>query len=678
MTTTPTNPSSPPTFDTHHAPERDPSTWTIEDANATYRVSAWANGYFSISDHGTLEVHVPGTQQKADLSDVVSSLRERGLQTPLLLRFQDILVHRLQQIRSAFDIAIRENSYKGNYRPVYPIKVNQQQHVVEEVASAGETLGFGLEVGSKPELIAVMAMSAGNPNQLIVCNGFKDEQYIEAVVLATKLGRHIVPVIENLDELCAIVSASKRFGVRPTIGVRVKLSTGGAGRWSDSVGSRSKFGLFFSELLRVIKVLRQEEMLDCLKLLHCHAGSQFQDIKQIKQVISELTNVYTELTRMGVGIEMLDIGGGLGVDYKGDQTNAASSMNYTLEEFASDVIYRIGSICDAKQVPHPDLVTECGRAMVAYSSVLVFDVIGSTGPSDVLSRDEELGPIVHEIASESDDSIPVPQPIADLRTAYQSLSESTFVESYHDAATAREACQTAFTLGYTSLEERALADILYWKVCHEVRKYRDASNDDYEELAKLDVIMSDIYFSNFSIFQSLPDTWAIDQLFPIMPIHRLDEEPTERVILGDITCDSDGKIDTFIDDKRVKPTLEAHKLNGQPYTLGVFLVGAYQETLGDLHNLFGDAHAIHISIDQQGWSISEIVQGDTAREVLGYVQYEPKQFYSIMSRDCENARRQGRLSVQETRALMSFYETSLNSYTYLNPQDALQQEERTT
>lgn len=639
--------------------------WTIEDANSTYRVDSWSNGYFSITPRGTVQVNVPDQGTHADLQDIVQNLRDRGLHPPFLLRFEDILVHRLKQIRNAFETAIQENNFTGEYQPVYPIKVNQQQHVVDEIAQAGTDLGFGLEVGSKPELIAVMGISAGNPNQLIICNGFKDRQYIDAVVLATKLGRRIVPVIENLRELRLIVDASKRYVVKPTIGVRVKLSSSGAGRWSESVGKRSKFGLYISELLRVVKVLKEEQMLDCLKLLHCHAGSQFQDIKQIKDVISELTHVYTELHSLGVGIDMLDIGGGLGVDYKGDQTNAACSMNYTLEEFASDVVYRIGSICDSKSVPHPHIVTECGRAMVAYSSVLVFDVIGSTGPGEVLNRDFTAGPIVSALPTELDSDTSVPQGIHDLRTALDCVNADTFVESFHDAATAHTACQTAFTLGYSSLEERALADLLYWKVCDRVRNFRDAAKDDSEELNALDEILSDVYFSNFSIFQSLPDAWAIDQLFPVMPIHRLDEQPTERVTLGDITCDSDGKLDRFIDEKGVKTTLETHTLNGEPYTIGVFLVGAYQETLGDLHNLFGDAHAVHVELDDDGWGIREIVHGDTAREVLSYVQYEPKQFYSIMSRDCENARRQGRLSVQETRTLMTFYETSLNSYTYL-------------
>jgi len=463
------------------------------------------------------------------------------------------------------------------------------------------------------------------------------------------------------------VEASQRFGVRPGIGGGGRVRTGGAGRWKDSVGSRWKFGLLFSELIRVVDALRQNNMLDCLELLHCHAGSQFQDIKQVKHVITELTHVYAELRRLGAPLTLLDIGGGLGVDYKGDQSNANSSMNYTLEEFASDVIYRVGSICDAKAQPHPDLVTECGRAMVAYSSVLVFDVVGSTGPGAVLDRARELGPAVDHIPHEHDPTVPVPQPIADLRTALNNMSEATFVECFHDAATAREACQAAFALGYASLEERALADTLYWRVCDRVRAFRDAQDEEYEDLAELDVILSDVYFGNFSLFQSLPDTWAIDQLFPIMPIHRLDEAPTKRVILADITCDSDGKIDEFIDDNRTKPILEVHALNGEPYTLAVFLVGAYQETLGDLHNLFGDAHAVHVELDDGDWTINEIVRGDTAREVLGYVQYDPDRFYSVMSRDCENARRQGRLSVQETRALMAFYETGLNSYTYLDP-----------
>ncbi|MCB9846612.1 MAG: biosynthetic arginine decarboxylase [Phycisphaeraceae bacterium] len=643
-------------------PPLDQHPWSVRDSADLYRVEAWANGYFRINQRGHVAA-TPAQGIEIDLHDVVTGLRERAIHAPVLLRFTDILAHRLGAIREAFVSAMKENAYRGDYRPVYPIKVNQQHQVVAELADVGHDLGFGLEVGSKPELLAVMAMTTPTPDQLIICNGFKDARYIEAVILATKLGRSIIPVVENELELRLVIDCANRYGIRPNIGVRAKLSSSGDGRWRDSAGSRSKFGLFTSELLDMVDTLREHNLLDCLTLLHCHNGSQVQNIRNIKDAITELTHIYVELKRLGAGLTTLDIGGGLGVDYTGEQANQFSSMNYTLEEFASDVVYRIRSVCDTAEVEHPTVVTECGRAMVAYSSVLVFDVLGSTGPRRFRQPPEIAR--FHEGPLED-----LPQPIIDLQEAYNDVADNRLLECYHDAQQARDQALTLFSLGYLTLPQRALAERLFWATCFRIREVRDRTGEEIEELASLDLILSDVYFANFSLFQSLPDTWAIDQMFPVMPIHRLQEEPTVQAILADITCDSDGKIDRFIADGKPDRTLRMHALDGKPYYLGVFLVGAYQETLGDLHNLFGDVHAVHIRLEDGQWCIEDVVKGDTAGEVLAYVQHDTARLKSMMQRDCERAVRAGRLSVDEARVLTRFYESGLDGYTYLEPPDA--------
>jgi arginine decarboxylase len=635
--------------------------WTVGDAAELYRVEQWGAGYFGVNDQGHVVAYPypeEGDLSEVDLLEVVEGLRQRGIGAPVLLRFTDVLEHRLRHINAAFASAIEENAFRGRYRAVYPIKVNQQHHVVEELSRYGRELGVGLEVGSKPELLAVMAMSAGAHSPLIVCNGFKDAQYIEAVVLASKLGREIVPVVENLDELRLIIEHAERYEVRPAIGVRVKLASEGAGRWKGSSGSKSKFGLFMSELLEAVAELRRHDMLDSLRLLHCHNGSQVQDIRVIKSALTELAHVYVELKKMGAGLEILDIGGGLGVDYRGERSNTDSSMNYSVEEFASDVVYRVGRICDAAEIDHPDIVTECGRAMVAYSSVLVTDVQGSTGPAHFVDPPD--------LTDLDTPRAKIPQPLLDLHDAYESVEEGRLLECYHDALTARESALSLFSLGYLTLPMRAAMERLFWATCARLREARERFDDDAEELLQLDAVLSDVYFCNFSLFQSLPDAWAIDQLFPIMPIHRLREEPSRKAILADITCDSDGKLDQFIGDGETTSTLDVHPLDGSPYYLGIFLVGAYQETLGDLHNLFGDTHAVHIRLDDEGeWAIEEVVKGDTSAEVLAYVQFDTQRCARDLQRDCERAVKRGRLSAEETRRLMSFYEGGLNSYTYL-------------
>jgi arginine decarboxylase len=636
------------------------SNWKIEDSLDLYQVPAWGKHYFGINAAGNVVVRPDGDPaHEIDLHEVVEGLKARDLTAPVVVRFSDILKHRLLRLHGAFAQAIAENDYKNRYCAVFPIKVNQQRLVVEEVYRYGKEYSFGLEAGSKPELLAVMALTEDAPERMIVCNGFKDDSYIEAVILATKLGRTIIPVIENFEELALVLKHSQKYQVRPRIGVRVKLASEGAGRWRDSAGEKSKFGLFVSEILELVKTLREHNMLDCLELVHCHPGSQLQDIRRVKDAINELAHVYAELRLMGAGLKYIDVGGGLGVDYDGSGTNFESSMNYTMNEYASDVVYRIASVCNARGIEHPVIVSESGRATAAHHSVLIFNTLGSSA----LDKFRVTGRVEEDYAGEEE----LPQPVADLFVAYRSVSERRLVECYHDAVQAREQVLQMFNLGLLSLEFRGLAERLYWATCARIRDYCRKLDNAPEELEGLELILSDTYFCNFSVFQSLPDSWAIDQLFPIMPIHRLNEKPTRNGVLADITCDSDGKIDRFVSHRDVKRTLELHELRpGEEYYLAAFLVGAYQETLGDLHNLFGDTHVVHIRLhDEGGWWIEEIVKGDTAGKVLSYMQYDVDRLFPQFARDCERAVREGRMTLQESTALRRFYEWELAGYTYL-------------
>jgi arginine decarboxylase len=639
--------------------------WGVEDSLELYNVRAWGKGFFGINAAGHVVVRPDTTEQREiDLYDVVEGLQARDLATPVVVRFSDILAHRLRRLHEAFAQAITENDYKNRYAAVYPIKVNQQRLVVEEVYRYGKEFGFGLEVGSKPELLAVMAMTENAPERLIVCNGFKDDSYLEAVTLATKLGRTIIPVVENFEELALILKHARNYQVRPRLGVRVKLFSEGSGRWSASAGEKSKFGLFITEILELFNALKAADMLDCLQLVHCHPGSQLQDIRRVKEAINELAHVYAELKLMGAGLQYIDVGGGLGVDYDGSGTNFASSMNYTLNEYASDVVYRIASVCNARDIPHPMIVSESGRAIAAYHSVLIFDALGSSA----LDKFRVTGEVAEDYAG--DDALP--QPVLDLFEAFRTVSERRLVECYHDALTAREQTLQMFNLGLLSLDFRALAERLYWATCAKIRDFCRKSERLPEELEDLEAILSDTYFCNFSVFQSLPDSWAIDQLFPIMPIHRLEERPTRTAVLADITCDSDGKIDHFVSLRDVKRTLELHELKpGEKYYLAAFLVGAYQETLGDLHNLFGDTHVVHVRLhDEGGWWIEEVVKGDTANKVLEYMEYDVAELYPALARDCERAIRDGRMTIAESQAIKRFYEKELDGYAYLKPADA--------
>jgi len=633
-----------------------PAPWTRQDSEKLYGIKNWGQGYFSVNDEGHVQVHPRQDPNiKVDLKKLVDELRERDIQVPVLLRFTDILKNRVGQIHQAFKNAIQDHDYNGDYRCVYPIKVNQQRHVVEEIHQFGKEYGFGLEAGSKPELLAVMAIVDDNDTP-IICNGFKDDEFIEAVILATKIGRNIIPVVEKFSELELIVKYAKIHNVRPNIGVRVKLAARGAGRWQESGGVRSKFGLFISEVIEALEYLRQHGMGDCLNMLHFHLGSQINNIRNIKAAIIELGRVYTELQRLGAGLNLIDVGGGLGVDYDGSKTNFESSINYGLQEYANDVIFHIKEICDQAGVEHPTIISESGRAMVAYHSVLVFNVIGWSG----FARFDLPTALTDE------DRAKMPAPVGNLFDAFMGVTEANCTEYYNDAQLAKEAVLNLFNLGYCSLEHRSMAERLYFGLCHKILQHVRKMEYVPEEFESLELTLSDTYFCNFSIFQSMPDSWAIDHLFPIMPIHRLTEQPNCRGILADITCDSDGKVDRFIDRRDVKHVLELHEFKHQDYFLAAFLVGAYQEILGDLHNLLGDTNAVHVSVDDAGnLSIDEVVEGDTVREVLQYVQFSADELLRSMRKTVEKALRDQKLSIDESRVLLRFYEQGLEGYTYL-------------
>lgn len=640
------------------------SVWTAEDAAALYGVPSWGKGYFRVSDAGRILVTPTKQPERSiDLYDLVEGLKERGIWAPVLLRFTDILRHRIEELSGAFREAMRIEGYTGAYRCVYPIKVNQQRHVVEEIRDIGGGLGFGLEAGSKPELLAVLGMTSGLDDMPIVCNGFKDDEFIEMVILATKLGRWITPVVEKFSELELLVKHAKAYGVRPSIGVRVKVAAKGVGRWESSGGERSKFGLFMSELLSAMDYLKKHDMADCLRMVHFHIGSQVCDIRNMKNALTELAHVYTELRRLGATkLDVVDVGGGLGVDYDGSQTAFESSMNYTVQEYAADVVHRIKSVCDDVGAPHPTIITESGRAMAAYSSVLVFEVVGSAK----FDAEPEPDELEAALAAEQE----VPQPVIDLMEVSQRFNGArklNLLEAYHDAVQGRDEAMSLFSMGYISLPMRAIAERLYWAIGKKILQRASGEEELPEELRSLPIELSDTFFCNMSVFQSIPDSWAIDQLFPICPIHRLGEEPLRRGVLADITCDSDGGVKRFVDLRDVKGTLELHDLRaGEPYYLAAFLVGAYQEILGDLHNLLGDTHAVHVTIDKDGEaSIDEVVEGDTVKDVLGYVQIDHRDLRRSMRRDVERAVKLNRLTVSESRSLLRFYEDGLDGYTYL-------------
>jgi arginine decarboxylase len=632
----------------------DPS---IDRSLELYGVSKWGSGYFSIDDSGQVCARPDGEEGPGiGLFQLVRDLRSRGLRTPLLIRFSDILASRIAALASTFDSAITEYEYGGRWRGVYPIKVNQQRHVVEEIIEFGAAAGVGLEAGSKPELLIALAL-LDTPNALIICNGYKDRAYLETALLAQRLGRYPIIVVDRYRELDLLIKTSQELGIRPHIGIRARLWARGAGKWTESTGSRSKFGLSPTEIVAAVDRLRADDMLDCLELVHCHIGSQITAIRAHKEALREVSRIYVGLRELGAEVTTIDVGGGLGIDYDGSQTDFHSSMNYSMQEYANDVVAAIQDACDEAGQPHPDIVTESGRAMVAHHSVLVFDVVGVNEPM----RQQPAESVTADDPKALRD-------FAELRD--RQIDESSVLEAYHDATQLREQASSLFSLGFLDLDGRARAERLFFECCARILAIVRTLGSVPEELQSLEKETADTYYGNFSVFQSAPDHWAVKQLFPVMPIHRLDEEPTRRGVLADLTCDSDGKIDRFIDAEDVKHVLELHPLNDDPYYIGVFLVGAYQEILGDLHNLFGDTDAVHVRLDADGsYSVEHVVEGDSVRDVLHYVQYDSKTLVEKVRQTIEQALRRGRIGLEDSARLRKRYERALGEYTYLSPDD---------
>lgn len=633
--------------------------WTPEDSAELYGVRNWGAGYFDVAENGEVIVRPRGKNGEVGISlmEIVSGLKARGLGMPVLLRFGDILASRVEQINASFTKAMADAGYGAGYRGVYPIKVNQQQQVVEDIVAFGRPFHHGLEAGSKAELIAALAYMS-DPEALIVCNGYKDEEFVELALHALKMGMQTIIVLEMANELPMVMERARSIGVRPRLGVRVKLSTRGGGHWTDSGGDRSMFGLTSSQIIDVVDRLRAEDALDCLHMLHYHIGSQIPNIRSIRAAASEACRFYADLVKEGARMGILNVGGGLAVDYDGSHTNFPSSSNYAMDEYAADIVEVVMKVCSAAEVAQPVLVSESGRSTVAHHSVLLFNVLDTT-------RFESHG---------LPESLPpdAPEPLRQLLDVSASLTSKNAQECYHDAVYYRDETRALHEVGSVSLRHRALAERIFWSIATRIAAEIKDRKYVPDELSGLEMAIADVYYGNFSVFQSLPDVWAIDQLFPVMPIHRLREAPTRQATISDITCDCDGKIDRFIDLHDVRQTLPVHELiNSDEYYMGVFLVGAYQETLGDLHNLFGDTHVVHIRLDEaHGWWIEEIVKGDTAGAVLRYMQYDPGELYPRFARDCERAMRAGSLSVAEGQALKRFYESELAGYTYLEPDGA--------
>ena len=628
--------------------------WTVRDSAELYGISNWGTPYFSVDEGGTILVHPREPDgPRIDLLGLVEELRRRGLRTPLLIRFSDILESRIGEINACFTQAIREYEYRGSYRGVYPIKVNQQRQVVEELVEYGRASRLGLEVGSKAEMLVALAV-LDTPEALIVCNGYKDRAYMETALLAQRLGRHPIIVLDRPNELESLVKVSGELGIRPHIGVRARLTTRGRGNWVDSTGDRSKFGLSAAEIVGVVERLRSEDMLECLEMLHFHIGSQVTAISAHKEALREASRILVGLAEMGASVRYVDVGGGLGVDYDGSQTNFHSSMNYSTQEYANDVVAAIAEACDERGTPHPEIVTESGRALVAHHSVLVFDVLGV----DEAKRSSAPKP-----AEENEHRV-----IRDLYEVQAGIRAKNVQEGYHDALQLKEEATSLFNLGYLTLPERARVEELFWSCCERIlRIVRDLEYVP-EDLEGLERALADTYYGNFSVFQSMPDAWAVKQLFPIMPIHRLNEQPTRRGILADLTCDSDGKVDHFIDLRDVRSVLELHAPDDRPYYIGVFLLGAYQETLGELHNLFGDTDAVHVRIyENNTYSVDHVVEGDSVEDVLAYVQFDRRTLSEQVRRAVEEALRKGEISIEESALLRRRYRQSLSGYTYLDP-----------
>lgn len=626
--------------------------WTYRDSARMYNVEGWGRGYFSVSEAGHVCIHPDGNGRRTtiDMMAVIHGLKARGVDMPVLVRFVNILGSRIQAINAAFNKAIREAGYRGDYRGVYPIKVNQQHQVVEEIVKFGAAHHYGLEAGSKPELIVALAYSS-DPEALVICNGYKDEEFIDLALFGLKMGIQTVLVLEMPGELNLILERAKRMGIRPRLGVRAKLAARGGGHWTESGGDRSTFGLNAAQIIDVVDRLRREEMLDCLELLHFHLGSQVPNIRLIRNAVAEATRVYCELVKEGARMGYIDVGGGLAVDYDGSNTASASSRNYTMEEYAADIVETVMMATNEDGVPHPTIVTESGRATAAHHAVLLFNILDVT-------RLEV--PAIPE-APEADDH----ELIRNLHDVSRQIRSDNLQECYHDAMFYRDEVRARFEHGNFTLRERAHAERLYWHILTVIS--RMSRDDEFapEEIARISGQLADVYHANFSVFQSLPDAWAIDQIFPVMTVHRLNEEPTREATFSDITCDCDGRLVKFIGRRQARQSLLVHELNESDYYLGVFLVGAYQETLGDLHNLLGDTNVVGVGVDEDGVIQFDCeIAGDTVADVLSYVEYNPSLLVERMRQTAERAVREGRLTPPERRATMAAFTEGLQGYTY--------------
>ena len=625
--------------------------WRIEDSAELYTITGWGLKYFSINDNGHVQVTPREGCASVDLKELMDELQIRDITAPVLLRFPDILDNRIEKISRCFKQAAEEYKYGAQNFIIYPIKVNQMRQVVDEIVSHGKKFNIGLEAGSKPELHAVLATNIDEHN-LIICNGYKDENYVELALLAQKMGRRIFLVVEKLNELHLIARLAKRIGVRPNIGIRIKLSSSGSGKWEESGGDHSKFGLNSSELLEAVDALAKYKMEDCLKLIHFHIGSQITKIRRIKNALREATQFYVQLTKMGFSIDFIDIGGGLGVDYDGTRSSASeNSMNYSIQEYANDAISAIVDACEKNGLKQPNVITESGRSLSAHHSILIIETLETT-QLPVWNDNEEVSDSDHELARE-------------LYQIWDRLGQQSLLESWHDALQIREEALDRFSLGMLDLHTRAQIEKLFWSVAREVNDIAKTMKHVPEEL-RISKMLPDKYFCNFSLFQSLPDSWAIDQMFPIMPISRLDEKPTRTATIQDVTCDSDGKINCFISSHGFSNALPIHPIkNGESYYLGVFLVGAYQEILGDMHNLFGDTNTVHVSVHKDGYEIEQIIDGETVAEVLDYVQYNPKKLVRNVETWVTRSMKSGKITPEEGREFLSNYRSGLYGYTYL-------------
>jgi arginine decarboxylase len=634
-----------------HSSQQVAAPWSIEDSEELYRIPSWGDPYFSINADGHLTVSPKGDRGGSlDLFELIESIKQRNLSLPLLIRFSDILEDRIERLNACFAKAIARYKYNGSYRGVFPVKCNQQRQLLEDIVRFGKPFQFGLEAGSKPELLIALA-TLDTPGALLICNGYKDRDYIETAMLGQRLGQKPIIVIEQMNEIDLAIVASQRLNIRPSIGVRAKLSTKGSGRWGVSAGDRAKFGLTVPEILEVVERLRQHDMLDCLQLLHFHIGSQISAISVVKEALREASRIYVELAQLGAHMQYLDVGGGLAVDYDGSKTTFYASKNYSIQNYANDVVAEVQEACRSKDIAVPTLVSESGRAIASHQSVLVFDVLGTS----------EAQGIDFDIPTEDEHAI-----LRELYDIYQNLNPKTVQELYNDAIQFKEEAISLFNFGYLSLPERAKAERLFWACCRKVMAVARETDFVPEDIEELSQSMASLYYINLSVFQSMPDTWAIDQLFPILPIHRLNEEPTCRGTLADLTCDSDGKINQFIDLRDVKNSLELHPvIPDQSYYLGMFLGGAYQEIMGNLHNLFGDTNAVHIRMTPKGYQVEHVVKGDTMTEVLGYVQYDAEDMVENIRRRSEQALQENQITLQESQLLLKHYEQSLGQYTYL-------------